>query len=81
MVTDGKRESQAVAAQIRAERAAGRMTIDELSQASGVPRQTLVRYLKGSRDIPIPTFYAIAEGLGVAADVLLDRAQHRDAQS
>lgn len=77
IAADAIQNAQAVAAQLRAERAAREMTIDSLSATSGIPKQTLMRYLKGTRDIPIAAFYAIAEGLGIGADVLLDRAQRR----
>lgn len=80
MVTDGKAESQAVAAQLRAERAAAELTIDQLSDRSGIHKQTLMRYLKGTREIPLASFYAIADGLGVTADELLERAQRRHRQ-
>jgi len=77
MVTDGRAEAQALAAQLRAERAAAGLTIDQLSEASGVPKQTLMRYLKGTRDIPMSTFYALAEGLGLPAETILARAEGR----
>lgn len=77
MVTDGVSESAAVAAQMRAERAATGMTIDALSSASGIPSQTLMRYLKGTRDIPMRAFIALADALEVPADELLARAQRR----
>ncbi|WP_156759524.1 helix-turn-helix domain-containing protein [Microbacterium karelineae] len=81
MVTDGKDESLAMAAQIRAERAAAEMTIDQLAAASGMHKQTLMRYLKGTRDIPLAAFYAIADGLGVAPGDLLARAQARHSKN
>ena len=77
MVTDGKAESAAVSAQIRAERAAAGMTIAQLSRESGIPEQTLMRYLKGTRDIPLAALYAIADGLGMPLGVLLSRSQSR----
>lgn len=67
----------AIAAELRAERAAKRMTITQLSQRSGVPSATLNRYLAGQRDVPVSTIIALASALEVDPGELLDRAVAR----
>lgn len=69
--------TSAVAAQLRAERAARQMTIHELADKSGVTEQSLQRYLSEKRDIPIPVLYQICAGLGVPVDEVIRRAESR----
>jgi transcriptional regulator with XRE-family HTH domain len=64
----------AVAAELRAERAASRLTVKELSATAGVPVPTLNRYLAGERDVPGSTLVALAVALNVEPGTLLDRA-------
>ena len=77
MVTDSTDATEAVAAELRAERAAARLTVEELADLSGVHRGTLLRYLNAKRDIPVSTLVQIAEGLGVPAHLILERASER----
>lgn len=67
----------AVAAELRAERAATRMSIRALSEASGIPEVSLNRYLAGKRDVTGSALLALGEALGVDPGVLLDRAARR----
>lgn len=67
----------AVAAELRAERAATRISIRALSDASGIPEVSLNRYLAGKRDIPGSALLSLGEALGVDPGVLLDRAARR----
>lgn len=67
----------AVAAELRAERAAKKISIRELSEASGIPEVSLNRYLAGRRDIPGSVLMSIGEGLGVDPGIILDRAVRR----
>ncbi|MGG7507980.1 helix-turn-helix domain-containing protein [Plantibacter sp. YIM 135249] len=76
--------SEAVAAQLRAERAIAQLTIDELASASGLVRGTLLRYLNGKRDIPVPALYQIGMALGVEPHDIVERAtarQKKDAET
>ncbi|WP_270416406.1 helix-turn-helix domain-containing protein [Bifidobacterium pseudolongum] len=43
--------NEATAKALSAERAASGLTIKELSEESGIPERTLIRVLKGERDI------------------------------
>lgn len=74
---DNNQLINAIAAEVRAERAAKKMTIAELSQASRVPEATLNRYLAGKRDIPGSTLLALAGALGVEPGQILNRAALR----
>lgn len=67
----------AVAAQLRAERAARQMTVQQLAGKSGVTEQSLLRYLNEKRAIPIPALYQICEGLDIPVHELVRRAETR----
>lgn len=67
----------AVAAQLRAEIAAAGLTVVATSQAAGVPRGTLVRYLDGTREIPISAMYKISTVVQVPVPVIVERADAR----
>lgn len=67
----------AVAAQLRAERAALGWTIDELAQRADIPAISVRRYLKGERQIDVSVLYALASALGLTAGQVVEAAQER----
>ena len=67
----------AVAAELRAERAARRVSVAELSERSGVSRSTLLRVLNTERAISMESLFALSEALGVSASSLVQRAENR----
>jgi transcriptional regulator with XRE-family HTH domain len=67
----------AVAATLRAERAAARMTTQRLAELSGVSRATIVRLETGSRHGDLDQFYKIAAALGMTGSELLRKAEDR----
>jgi transcriptional regulator with XRE-family HTH domain len=69
--------NQAVAAEIRAERGAQRMTVKQLALASGMVESTLNRALAGERDINVTQLTKIAAALGTTPDALMTRAVDR----
>lgn len=69
--------NQAVAAEIRAERGAQRMTVKQLALASGMVESTLNRALAGERDINVTQLTKIAAALGTTPDALMTRAVTR----
>lgn len=67
----------AIAAQIRVELAEREMEQRELATAVGIESATLSRYMTGKRSMPMPTFFAVAEALGLSPRVLMERAEAR----
>lgn len=67
----------AVAEQLRAERAVKQWTYKQLAEASGLTEQSVMRYLTGKREIPLPELAAMADGLGVTPVEMINRAVHR----
>ena len=64
----------AVVRQVKAERAASGMTVDQLAEASGIPVRSLVRYLNFERELKLGMIDKLASGLGMSPDVLVTRA-------
>lgn len=81
MVNDNRRErsgfSDAVAAQVRAERAAQQMTQTALVEASGVPRSTLVRIESGTRVADTTQLYRLTAALGISLSEFFRRVEDR----
>jgi transcriptional regulator with XRE-family HTH domain len=77
MGTYGADIQSAMAVQIKAEMAARDWKQSDLSRATGIVSSTLHRYLSGGRDIPLPVFAEIAQGLGLSMIELATRAQRR----
>ena len=67
--------NEAVANEIRAERARRRLTQEQVIERSRVPRSTYVRLEAGTRNIDMEQLHAIARALGVAARDLMERAE------
>lgn len=66
-----------IAATIRAERGARRMTIDDLARESDIPRRTLIRILNEERAVNIEHLAAIADAYGLTVTELVKRAEDR----
>lgn len=71
----------AVAAAFRAERGALGMTFDELSEKSGVPVRSLMRFLNAQRHMDVAVVDAISEGLGMTPLEVIENAQRRLAKA
>ena len=69
----------ALAATLRAERAARRITIDQLVTSLGVSRSTVLRLLGGERAIDVAHLAAFAEAYKVDPAVLIQAAEARAA--
>lgn len=67
----------ALAAELRAERAAQQMTVDALAERSGVPKRTLIRLLNAERAIAVEPLCDIAGAFGVSVTTLVGRAERR----
>lgn len=57
--------NQAVAAQLRAARAAAQLTMDDVVARCDISKSSLVRYEKGDREIPLTTIAMLAPTYGV----------------
>lgn len=64
----------AVAAELRAERARTRLTVREIIERTGISKSSVLNYLNGQRDIPVPALFEICAVLGVDSGDILDRA-------
>jgi Predicted transcriptional regulator len=80
MNTYGEQLEAALATQVKVELVERGMTQTELAEAAGVGRPAMNRYLKGHQSMPMPTFFAVAEVLGLSPRVLMERAEARIAQ-
>ena len=66
-----------VIAQIRAEMAVLQWSQTDLAAKAGISRDTLGRYLRGTRTIPLDVFLGISGALGIEAHQLMARAEKR----
>lgn len=69
--------NSAVAAELRAERVAQDITLEELYQRSGLGRSTVHRALRAERLISIEALAAMSAALGVSPATILERAEKR----
>jgi transcriptional regulator with XRE-family HTH domain len=67
----------ATAAVLRGERAVAGMTIEELSERSGVPKVSVQRFLAGRRAINLDVLEALCAGLRLAPEDVLVQARER----
>ncbi|AOT24268.1 immunity repressor [Propionibacterium phage Anatole] len=71
----GKRFGDAVAAELRAQRARKRITFDALAAQTGLAKTTVLNYLNGHRDIPMPAFFDLCRALDVSPRAIFLAAQ------
>lgn len=71
----GDEFSNAVAGELRAQRARVKITFDQLTERTGMAKTTVLNYLNGRRDIPIPAFIALCEALSVSPGDIFDAAE------
>lgn len=67
----------ALAAVLRGERAAKRLSLDQLAASSQVSRRTLIRLLNAERTMGLEQAAAIAAALGLRLPDALERAEER----
>jgi transcriptional regulator with XRE-family HTH domain len=67
----------ALAAELRAERVAINMTIEELRERAGITKPTMLRILSGSRDINVTQLAKLAQAMNITAEDLFRRAVDR----
>ncbi|WP_219820507.1 helix-turn-helix domain-containing protein [Pseudoclavibacter sp. RFBA6] len=74
---EATRFGQVVAAQVRAEIAANGQSVAGLARELDMNRETLDRWVKGTRSMTVATLRQIASVLGVEAHEILRRAEER----
>ncbi|RYN04954.1 helix-turn-helix domain-containing protein [Bifidobacterium animalis] len=67
--------NEAVSRVISAERSAAKLTIKELAEKSGIPERTLIRVLKGERDINVMQISKLAPVFGIYPHELIESAE------
>lgn len=67
MTEYGNQFAKAIAAELRAQKARTGKTNEELADAVGVSAVTVLRYLRGQRQIPIDVFGDLCKALDVSA--------------
>lgn len=69
--------SERVAEEIRAEMARQQISVDALSEKSGIPISTLRRSVKGQRPFTINELFVITRLLGISVVEIIQRAEGR----
>lgn len=69
--------SEALAATVRAERAARNMTQQQMADAAGMTFVSIRRYLRGEREINTAALWSIAKAFGVRPSYLMQQAEMR----
>lgn len=77
METKMQAYQEAIAEQLRAERAARGLTIEDLAATTTLHRSSVIRYLSGERDIKISVLFELSGALGLSVPELLRRAEQR----
>jgi len=71
----GDRFNNAVATELRAQRARVQVTYAQLMQETGLAKSTLLNYLNGKRDIPTTSLGEICRALHVRPRDIFDAAE------
>lgn len=75
MGTYGDTFNAAVAAELRGQRARTRMTVDAVTAGTGFAKSTVLNYLNGKRDIPLPALAELCRVLRVEPRAIFEAAQ------
>lgn len=66
-----------VSAVIKMEMVGAGLRQQDVAEAVGIHRETLSRYLGGKKEMPVGTFFQVAETLGLSAQEIMSRAEAR----
>ena len=72
-----ERYEAALITQIKVELVERDLNQKDLAEAVGIGRPAMNRYMKGHQSMPMPTFFKVAEVLGLSPQVLMQRAEAR----
>lgn len=75
MSTYGDAFNAAVAAELRGQRARTRMTVDQVATETGFAKSTVLNYLNGKRDIPIPALADLCRVMNIDARSVFEAAE------
>lgn len=75
MSTYGDRFNEAVATELRAQRARVQMTVDSLVEVTGLSKSAVLNYLNGKRIIPTTALADLCRALDVAPTAIFDAAE------
>lgn len=73
--TYGDNFNAAVAAELRGQRAKARITVDALVAKTGYAKTTVLNYLNGKRDIPLPALAELCRALDVDPRLIFELAE------
>lgn len=76
-MTENERFRTALAATLRAEKAAKSLTDAQLGEAVGIHANSIASYMNAKADVKMATFRALAAALGLTAGELMDRVESR----
>lgn len=77
MTEYGDRFAAAVAEELRAQKARVGKTNDEIGEEVGVSPVTVLRYLKGQRQIPVDVLGDLCKALGADAGIIMQTAHFK----
>ncbi|HCF98946.1 MAG TPA: hypothetical protein DEV93_00200 [Chloroflexi bacterium] len=77
MTSYGESLEAALSIQIKVELAERGMDQKGLADAVGINRVTMSHYMTGKRSMPLPTYFKVAEALGLSARELMQRTEAR----
>lgn len=69
--------SEAIAAELRAEKGAKQLEYKEIAELTDIPERTLTRYFKSQRQIDAVQLVLVADALGTTAGDIVARARMR----
>lgn len=67
----------AIAAELRAERAAMKITFDDVAERSGLSKRTVLRLFNAERAVTMAYLEAVCEAMGVQMSHITERAEAR----
>jgi transcriptional regulator with XRE-family HTH domain len=76
-MTENERFRTALAATLRAEKAARGMTDAQLAEVADVHANSIAAYMNARADVKMATFRLLATALGLTAGELMDRVEAR----
>ncbi|MDE5640989.1 helix-turn-helix domain-containing protein [Bifidobacterium castoris] len=77
MAEYGERFAQALAAELRAQKARRKVSDEQIGEAIGAHRVSVSRYLTGERPIPMVVFADMCDFLGVSPSKVIDDAEQQ----